>query len=231
MTSCCPVLDLTALPPDIAPYRYVYARLRECAPGESLCLWSPEEPGLFLEQLQHQMRHTLVWSMTPDGRGWLIHVHIRSEEEALPLADTLRRDHETVDHRVVAIMAHLGRADWPQAVEATLRLGRALRAHIDLENELLAPLGLNQAPELTALMKREHDEIVAQLDILDEVAGRDQEACHELDTWLGLLAASLNKHEYREESLLFPHWTRALALRPDRDALLDTVRERLAAAS
>ena len=103
-------------------------------------------------------------------------------------------------------------------------LDRALRTHILLENDLLAPLSARDLEEPTLLMRREHDDILIQLDAIQEVCVAPEESCQDLDTWLGLLAASLNKHEFREETLLFSAWERATGTHK---SLLDEVRRRL----
>ncbi|MHB8253007.1 MAG: hypothetical protein ACYDEV_04775 [Acidiferrobacter sp.] len=228
--SCCYVLDLRLAPAHIAPHRYAYSVLRELNANEAVRIWSPEDPTFLMAQLQHQMRHALIWSAVTDGQGWLIHVRVRGANEPLSLVDTLRRDHETLDLRLVNTLTLLARHEWAAAVDEATRLDRTLRAHILLENELLAPLASAKAVEATAIMRREHDDIVVQLDMMTELREGAADESQELEVWLGLLAATLNKHEYREESLLFPSWERVIAKRPDQEALLAEVRMRLDAA-
>ena len=225
--SCCYVLDLRLKPANVSSHSYVYSLLRELGPGEGLRVWTPDDPILLMAQIQHQMRHKLVWSSVCDQSGWLITMHVRSADEPLPLADTLQRDHEKMDGLLVQALTHLARRDWRAAVGEVRGLDQSLRAHIALENELLAPLGGAPTAEATAIMHREHDDVLVQLDAIEEICASSVEKCQELDTWLGLLAASLNKHEHREESLLFPHWARVLAQRSDRDDFLTMVRLRL----
>lgn len=225
--SCCYVLDLRLMPAHVSRHSYIYSLLRELGPGERLRVWTPEDPALLMAQIQHQMRHSLVWTSVDDQTGWLITMHIRSADEPLPLADTLRRDHEQMDGRLVQAFTYLGHRDWSAAVGEVASLDAALRAHIVIENELLAPLGGASVAEATAIMRREHDDVLVQLEMIAEVCAASAHNCQELETWLGLLAASLNKHEHREESLLFPRWTRVLALLPARDELLTEVRSRL----
>jgi len=227
--SCCCVLDLRLTPAHITPYRYAYSVLQELGPGQDMQIWSSEDPSLLMEQLQYQMRHALVWSATSDGREWLITIHKRGADELLPLGGTLRRDHETMDLQLVGALRLSGAHNWREAVVEVARLDHALRTHILLENELLAPLASVKAAEATAIMRREHDDIVLQLDVIAEIRESPDDKCQELDTWLGLLAATLNKHEYREESLLFPSWERMIAQRSDRESLLAEVRARLKA--
>jgi len=225
--SCCYVLDLRLAPPGVAHHRYVYSILRDLGPRETMRLWSPEDPTLLMAQLQNHMRHALVWSATTDGQGFLITLHTRGAEEKLSLIDTLRRDHNTLDGRLVHALGHLAAHEWDQAVAEVTDIDRALRTHILLENDLLSPLGSAEAPEPTAIMRREHDDLLVQLDAIAEVCGQPTDQCHELDTWFGLLVATLSKHEFREETLLFPTWERVIARRSDRDALLSEVRSRL----
>ncbi len=228
--SCCHVLDLRLRPQGLTPSMYLYPQLRELRPGTRLRIWSPDEPTLLMAQLQNHLRHALVWSAVTDGQGYLITLHIRSPEEALSLTDTMRRDHDDMDYALVAALEALRDARPGVAVAAMTRLDHALRVHILIENELLAPLTAHCAAEPTALMRREHDDILLQLDAIAEAcAGGDQ--AHELDIWLSLLAASLNKHEFREETLLFPAWERAVRDDAGRQPLLAEVRRRLAAAS
>ena len=225
--SCCYVLDLRLTPAQVAPYRYAYSVLRDLGSREAMHIWSPEEPTLLMAQLQHQMRHTLIWSVASDGLGWLVHVRVRGAYEPLPLVDTLRRDHESMDLRLVNALALAAGHSWREAVAEAAHLDQALRAHILLENELLAPLASSKAPEATTIMHREHDNIALQLDMVAETCGSSEDQCQDLHIWLSLLAATLNKHEHREETLLFPIWERTIAQRSDQKTLLAEVRRRL----
>ncbi|WP_297393798.1 hemerythrin domain-containing protein [Acidiferrobacter sp.] len=222
--SCCHVLDLRLTPQGVSPSTYVYSILREMGPGESLRLWSPEGPTLLMAQLQNHMRHTLVWQAATDGQGYLITLHIRGPGEALRLTDTLRRDHDDMDAHLVRSLSLVSGGRWQEAVFEVTALDRALRTHILLENDLLAPVGARDLEEPTSLMRREHDDILIQLDAIQEVCLSPEQSCQDLDTWLGLLAASLNKHEFREETLLFGAWERAAGAHK---SLLDEVRRRL----
>lgn len=225
--SCCPVLDLRLTPPGITVPSYAYSVLRESRPGELLWMWSPDEPALLMAQLQTHLRHTLVWSATPDGHGFLIKLHVRGPDEPLSLTDTLRRDHDTLDKQLVAALSFVAARCWDEAVLAVAYVDRGLRAHILLENDTLSALASEKEVEPTAIMRREHNDILAQLDILADVCGSSAEQCRELDTWLSLIAATLNKHEFREETLLFPAWERALRHRPDAASLLAETRHAL----
>ncbi len=223
-------LDLRFVPPGVPPHSHAYAILHELNHHEILKIWSPDEPTLLIAQLQHQMRHTLLTSVAQDGNGWAIEVRVRDDQELLPLVQTLRRDHDHLDRRFVQAMRHLQTGQLAEGLLAVAELEHSLRAHIAMENELLAPLGRQGAPQATDLMLREHEDLLIQLALIAEI--RDSSAGpRELDTWLGLLAASLNKHESREESLLFPEWTRVLARKPDQKKLLAEVRDRLGALS
>ncbi|WP_298137407.1 hemerythrin domain-containing protein [Acidiferrobacter sp.] len=223
--ACCYVLDLRLAPQGMPQSAYVYSVLREINPGESLRIWSPDEPTLLMAELQNHMRHTLVWRVAPDGQGYLVTLHIRSPDEPLALADTLRRDHDTMDARLARSLTLAGDGRWHEAVEEARALDRALRTHITLENDLLAPLAAQEVSGPTSLMRREHDDILIQLDAIAEVCLAPERSCQDLHIWLSLLAASLNKHEFREETLLFAAWERAAGVR--HDALLDEVRQRL----
>ncbi len=225
---CCYVLDLRLAPRGMPPATYAYSILRELGPGETVRIWSPEEPALLMAQLQNHLRHTLIWRTVTDGQGYLITLHIRGPGELLPLADTLRRDHDDMDARLVRSLALADAGRWIEAVTEVDGLDRALRAHILIENELLAPLAADDAREPTALMRREHDDILVQLDAIREVCLTPDAPCGDLSTWLGLLAASLNKHEFREEASLFGAWERAAGGADP--GLLDTVRRRLSPA-
>ena len=223
--SCCYVLDLRQTPQGVPVSTYAYSVLREMGPGESLRIWSPEDPTLLMAQLQNHMRHTLVWHAVTDGQGYLVTLHIRGPDEALALTDTLRRDHDDMDARLVRALSLVNGGHWREAVSEVTAFDHALRAHILIENDLLAPLAARDAGEPTALMRREHDDILVQLDAIQEVCAAPEESCADLDTWLGLLAASLNKHEFREEALLFGAWERAASV--GHGTLLNEVRRRL----
>ncbi|MDA8390819.1 MAG: hemerythrin domain-containing protein [Gammaproteobacteria bacterium] len=219
-------LDLRFVPPGVPPQSHAYTILHRLNAHETLKIWSPEEPTLLVAQLQHQMRHTLLTSVTRDGDGWAITIRVRGDREPLPLVDTLRRDHDHMDRQFVHAMQLLAGDRPAEGVAAVTQLQSHLRAHIAIENELLAPLGQKGAPEATGLMLREHNDLLDQLALIGELCDTAAEP-RDLDTWLGLLAASLNKHESREESLLFPEWARVLARKPDQENLLAEVRSRL----
>jgi hypothetical protein len=104
-----------------------------------------------------------------------------------------------------------------------------LRRHLEVENELLArALPAVVAPDGTdhvGIMRREHDEILAQLLEVEATFAAEAPETWEVEPFVAILSGTLAKHEYREESNLFPHWQSAVGrLPPERsDALLAAV--------
>ena len=79
-------------------------------------------------------------------------------------------------------------------------------------------------------MLREHDELLAQLNVVEGCfaeapAGQAPEPW-EIEPFVAILSGTLAKHEYREESQLFPLWAGGLLRGPpgEGDALHKAVR-------
>lgn len=220
-------IDLRLTPVGTAFHAHVYSVLRTLDVDAQIRIWTPEDPILLIKQLQHQMRNNLVCTVAPQGLGWLLDIHIRNDIEPLPLVGTLLRDHEHLDKKLIHVLSILAQGTWSDAVSQMREIDRSLRSHIEVENNILAPLTPSHAAEAVALMRHEHDDLVNQLNIAKEVYQSIGEQREELKLWLSLIAATLNKHEHREESLLFNEWERAIQRHPDKKNILHEVREQI----
>ncbi len=64
-------------------------------------------------------------------------------------------------------------------------------------------------------MLREHEEILEQTALLESQFDEGVDAGWEVAPYFALISGALAKHEGREETNLFPHWSRALRSLPD----------------
>jgi uncharacterized protein (DUF2249 family) len=226
------VIDLHTLPPGMRAHTYAYYALRELRPGEEALMLCPEDPQLLLSQLQLDLRHRLATQIVADEAGWQVLVRHREDTEADSLFDILSRDHERLDRLFVRTMEAVAAGRIAEAKSVVGDFLDGLRRHIDVENDVLAPrFALPRDPagsDPTSIMLREHDDILRQAVIIEELfAGPDPDAT-EIDTWCGILAATLSKHEGREEMRLFPQWDAHLVKQPEAPRVLAEVRALIA---
>ncbi len=136
-----------------------------------------------------------------------------------PLAD----HHRHCDALFAAAEEAAHRGDWPAYRVRVTRLRDALELRFEFEESSLFPVleaasGLRTVP--TEVMRREHAEMRSLLAALAAAAPeRDPEGCRaELDALFGIL----QRHNAREESVLYPACERILG--PQASALVDQVR-------
>lgn len=224
-------IDLRSCPPGISPHTYAFYALKDLAPGSNLVMISAEDPALLLRQLQLQLRNRLAWTCTYHEGTWKAHIRRREDTSARTVADVLSRDHERLDQLFLQALEEMragasgGRARTEYFV--------SLRRHIDVENTVLAPafpslLG-DAEDNPVRTMLREHEDILKQAGIISDLFREPVVDMAEAEIWYGLLAASLSKHEYREETRLFPQWDIALGQRADADDLIKQIKAALAA--
>ena len=205
--------------------------LRELRPGGELRLITREDPTLLLDSLNLQLRDALRWELGPRGAHWEESVRLAEDAEPRDVLDTLRRDHRRLDGLLAKALRRLNVGDVPGARPLLDVFAAGLRRHARAENELLAPaLGPRPAVEPLEIMLREHDELLVQLDAVERCfteapAGQPPEAW-EIEPFVAILSGTLAKHEYREESQLFPLWAAGLLRGPqgEGDALHEAVR-------
>jgi len=113
---------------------------------------------------------------------------------------------------MAALLRRVNDPDGAAVAPAFAEFAAVLRRHVSFENVELAPLcaaGEPQTPDApTAIMLREHEEILRQLSVLEEsIAAGDRD---EVGAFVAILSGTLAKHEHREEHGLFPRWRAAL---------------------
>jgi regulator of cell morphogenesis and NO signaling len=130
-----------------------------------------------------------------------------------PLAAALEREHHEIDDGIEAFL--VGRREGRGDLDALVRAVEALRRHIFLEEEFLFP-PLRDAGLVAPVfvMLREHGEIWRTLDTLEtqlHTAGDDRsdvETCE-------LLLAQLERHNSKEEAIIYPQADAALSAAAD----------------
>lgn len=205
--------------------------LRELRPGGELRLITREDPTLLLESLNLQLRDALRWELGAEAGHWEASVRLAEDVAPRDVLDTLRRDHRRLDGLLAKALRRLNAGDSAGARPLLEDFAAGLRRHARAENELLAPvLGPRPAVEPLEIMLREHDELLVQLDAVERCfaeasPGQPPEAW-EIEPFVAILSGTLAKHEYREESQLFPLWAGELLRRPqgEGDALHKAVR-------
>lgn len=200
---------------DVPPHTYAYYRLRELRRGEAVRLLLPDDPRMFMESLALQLRHGIHWELLQVGPPvWAVQVRRREDVPATDLIDLLTRDHLRIDH-LFAEALHRVNADDAQGAEPYFRdYAQALRRHLSIENDLLAPrLELPRSPrgdDPVSIMLREHEEILQQTVMIEELFEEGLGDAGMLAPFFALISGQLAKHEGREENNLFPHWQRLL---------------------
>lgn len=225
------VVDLRELAGDAGIHGWALHAVHDLRPGHPVTLITADDPRLLVSQLQHDLRHRIATEITQASGEWRVYVRSRDETEPQTLFDILARDHERLDR--LFVQAHtevqVGRLATGRALLIDFFAG--LRRHIAVENELLVPRfalardSLSSDP--TSVMLREHDDILQQTVIIEDLFANDELDASEIVIWLGLLEASLSKHEGREETRLFPLWDARLLQQPDAADIRHLVRARL----
>ncbi len=189
---------------------------------------SIENPTLLLWQLRQQLRNRLTWTCRYEEGLWKTHLRRREDTEAVTLADMLSRDHERLDGLYVRSLSRMREAGTAAAMSAVKEFLSGLRRHISVENRLLAPAfpSLHGMAEdnPVATMLREHKDILAQAEIIEDLFQQPVPDATDAEIWFGLVAATLSKHEHREEPRLFPPCDILLAQRPDAEVLIRQIR-------
>lgn len=225
-------LDLRTAPPGMPAHTYAFYALRELERGMEVILVTEEDPALLLNQLQLQLRNRLRWTCVREQQLWKVSIRQRQDTEAVTLQDILSRDHERLDGSLVQTLTRLRTVGAGAAAAEGLDFLQDLRRHIGVENDVLAPafpsLYGPQKDNPVTTMLREHQDILRQAALIEELFQEASPDTAEAEIWFGLLAAALSKHEHREETRLFPLWEAQLGRCPEADHLILQVRTRLA---
>ena len=224
------VVDITAEPASHVQAAAFYA-LRALQPGQSIVLLTAEDPALLMRSLDLQLAHKLAWSTASDGPPWRTVVRHRDDVPPADVLDLLQREHRRLDALLGQAMRLLNGGKTGAAADVLQQFIRGLTRHLRVEDEVLASeLGSGSAAsEATATMQREHAEIAAQLQLIEDSLRAGNAGVGETSTYCAILSGTLAKHEHREEENLFPRWRVALARRSAADAseLLEQVKSLL----
>ncbi|WP_422126548.1 hemerythrin domain-containing protein [Thioalkalivibrio sulfidiphilus] len=197
-----------------------YYTLKELRPGQVFEVLLDQAPEMLMEAVSLQLRHGIHWQTDAEGPPlWRLSVRRREDVEPVDLVDLLTRDHLRID-RLFASALHKVNAEDLSGAEPDFRAYvTGLRRHIQVENELIVPLlDLPRHPsgqDPTSVMLREHEQILEQTALLEGQFDEGVDAGWEVAPFFALISGALAKHEGREETNLFPHWSRALRSLPD----------------
>ena len=226
-------IDLTAEDLGMAPHSYAYYELRELRHGEEARIRMAEEPSVLMKSLEIQLRRGIHWEVLEAGPPvWTVLVQRRDDVAASDLIDLLTRDHLRID-TMFANALHLANANKiEEAIPHFRQYAEALRRHLELEDQLLAPrFELPRSPrgdDPTSIMIREHEQILEQTVMMEELIDSGMGDAGMLAPFFAMLSGQLAKHEYREEENLFPHWKRFMKnVESEADELFRIAREQI----
>lgn len=210
-------LDLRDEPASRVQSAAFYA-LKGLVRGGAVILLTAEEPSLMMQSLDLQLRHNLAWHISAAERGW--RVEVRHSADAVPrdVLDLLVRDHKRLDALLAQAMRWVNQGDICTAAPLLQEFAAALKCHVEAEDKVLAPdLRMPDGGDAgaSAIMQREHNEILGQLAIVRECLAAEPPQAGEIGAFCAILSGTLAKHEYREENNLFPLWRRAWMRKPE----------------
>ena len=225
------VVDITGEPASRVQGAAFYA-VRDLRPGQSVVLLTAEEPALLMRSLDLQLGNRLAWSTAGERGRWRTVVRHRDDAPPADVTDLLQREHQRLDGLLARALRFLNTGDAAAATPVLKEFTRALQRHLYIEDEVLAPFfGADGGPdEAAAIMLREHAEIEAQLEMIEDCLRETAAGSEDASAYCAILSGTLAKHEQREEQNLFPRWRARLAHRgaAEGSALLDRVKGLLA---
>lgn len=227
-------LDLRGTAPSRVQTAAFHA-VRDLARGSAVILLTDESTGLLMESLNLQLRNLLAWETRAIAGGFRTRVVLREETEPTDVIDLLTRDHRRLDERLAIALRRVNAGDMAEARRLIADFAVGLARHLEAEDVMLAerlpqPAGADGESHV-AIMLREHVEIRDQLAEVESGFGAaETPEPWEVEPFIAILSGTLAKHEYREETNLFPHWRAALARLGEREQadLLAKVRAVLA---
>lgn len=197
-----------------------------------MVLLTAQDPALLMRSLDLQLGHKLAWSTANEGLRWRTIVQHRDDVPPADVLDLLQREHRRLDALLVQAMRLLNEGEMDGAAEVLRQFIHGLRRHLYLEDEVLAPVldSGGATTDATAIMRREHAEIAAQLELIGDSLRAGDAGAAETSSYCAILSGTLAKHEHREEQNLFPRWQVALTRRggAEASALLERVKSLLA---
>jgi uncharacterized protein (DUF2249 family)/hemerythrin-like domain-containing protein len=227
-------IDLSRVPANQIASAALY-EVRDLEPGRRIVLVMRDEPSLLTKSLDLQLQQRFTWTIQATANGqWRVEVCHRSETAPRDVFDLLGRQHQWVDAELAKILLLLlNHGDAGETMVRVRYFGAALRRHIAVEDEVLAPYFAavrSTAPDdPAAVMLREHQDIASQLKLVEDALDETAPDAGEAGIYAAILSGTLAKHEYREENNLFPLWRAALAGKSaaDRDQLMVEVQQAL----
>lgn len=130
----------------------------------------------------------------------------------LTLAAILTHDHRRCDECLATLEGSVQGGRWAEAQGAGDLFARALRAHLQAEEQVLFPAferATGQRGGPTMMMRMEHDQMRGLLDALDAaLRTKDAGTCMDLSDTLMVL---IQQHNMKEEQVLYPMCDQVLA--------------------
>lgn len=200
-------------------HHYLLGQLRGLARGEEAVVVTYDDPRILLDALTLELRNGIYWDVTEAGPpAWRVRVRRREDVAASDLVDLLTRDHVRVDHLFATALHRSNAGDMDAALPSFRVFAACLRRHVETENEIVVPaLSLPRSPrgdDPTSIMLHEHEAIIEHTVMIEEMLDEGLDDAGMLAPFFAIISGQLAKHEWREETNLFPHWMRALRHEP-----------------
>ncbi|MEJ2509252.1 MAG: hemerythrin domain-containing protein [Gammaproteobacteria bacterium] len=204
---------------NVPAHTYAYYQLRDIRRGELREVLAEQEPTLLMESVSHQLRHEIHWEVVDAGPPlWRVQVQHRDDVPATSLVDVLERDHLRLDRLFGEALHATNEGDLERAARRLQAFSIGLRRHLHVENDVLAPAFVAprdpQGGDPTSIMLSEHEELLAQVELLEAQFSTGLPAVEDVAPLFALLSGQLAKHEAREELNLFPNWGIAIRHAP-----------------
>lgn len=218
MTAAIETVDLTGQPPSRVQSAAFYA-VKDLRHGDKVVLITAQEPTLLMQSLDLQLRHNLAWTLVEADGKWRVEVSHRADAGPRDVVDLLARDHKRLDGLFTRALQLLNRNDAAGAAPFLGEFAAALKRHMAVEDDMLAPMFTTNRRESgddpLSIMLREHADIRRQLAVIEESLVAQLPDVVEISAFCAILSGTLAKHEHREEANLFPLWRLALRPMPD----------------
>ena len=208
------LLDLTGNPSSMLQSA-AYHELKSLARGTTITLLTAQDPAMMMQTVNLHLRDNLSWTITAEGaERWRTRVTHREDVAASDVIDLLTRDHKRLDDIFARALHAVNAGNVADAAPLMQVFSEGLKRHMDVENNVLA-LSFS-APrdqfggDPTSTMLREHEEILMHAAVIEAYFEDGLPDAKEVSAFFAILSGTLAKHEFREESLLFPHWSAAI---------------------
>ncbi|TCV90850.1 hemerythrin domain-containing protein [Sulfurirhabdus autotrophica] len=211
-----------------------YHELKDLVRGEIVTMLTKQEPTMLMNTINLHLRDNLSWEIQQEAVDlWRVVIRHREDAPATDVIDLLTRDHKRLDDLFARSLHHINAGEVAEAAPLIKEFIVGLKKHMDVENNILTlsfaaprdPFG----GDPTSTMLREHDEILGQAAVIESYFEDGLPDAKEVAAFFAIMSGTLAKHEYREESLLFPHWKAAIFRVPAemQSALFKRVQETL----